>query len=205
MSTRLIEIDRYIDHAEAFAQPILVHWRALIHGCSDQVEEKIKWGMPFFDYKGPWVSFAAFKKHCSFNFWKASLLTSFEDILTTEERASMGHLGKVEQISDLPSDQRMKEALLEAMKLNEEGVKLPKRAINKTIISVDEYPKILTQAFKRAPEVELLFGKMTSSQQREYIQFINEAKTEATKEKRLAKLIEQVNEGKTLNWKYSKK
>ena len=84
MSTRLIEIDRYIDHAEAFGQPILVHWRALIHGCSDQVEEKIKWGMPFFDYKGPWVSFAAFKKHCSFNFWKASLLTSFEDILTTE-------------------------------------------------------------------------------------------------------------------------
>lgn len=54
MATHLKEVDHYIEQSAEFARPILVHLRQLIHSCEPLVEEKIKWGMPFFEYKGPW-------------------------------------------------------------------------------------------------------------------------------------------------------
>jgi hypothetical protein len=67
-------VDDYINKAQPFAKPILKHLRELIHkGCPD-VEETIKWSFASFDYKGPFCSIAAFKQHCTFGFWKYSLI-----------------------------------------------------------------------------------------------------------------------------------
>ncbi len=63
------EVDSYIARAQPFARPILEHLRALVHeGCSG-VEETIKWGRPFFEFKGEILgNMSAFKQHCSFGF-----------------------------------------------------------------------------------------------------------------------------------------
>ena len=68
-------IDAYIAKSAPFAQPILIHLRKLVHKACPQAEEKMKWSMPHFDYKGEMMcSMAAFKQHCSFGFWKAALM-----------------------------------------------------------------------------------------------------------------------------------
>ncbi len=68
MSTYDDKVTAYIDKAKPFAQPVLKHIRALVHKTNSGVEEKMKWGMPHFDYKGMYCGIAAMKQHCSFGF-----------------------------------------------------------------------------------------------------------------------------------------
>jgi uncharacterized protein YdeI (YjbR/CyaY-like superfamily) len=46
---------------------------------------------------------------------------------------------------------------------------------------------------------------LSPSHKREYIEWINDAKTEETKNKRILTTIEWLTEGKSRNWKYEKK
>jgi hypothetical protein len=59
----------------------LEYIRELVHEASPLITETIKWGFPFFDYKGPVCQTAAFKQHMSFGFWKATLLKDPNDVL----------------------------------------------------------------------------------------------------------------------------
>ena len=46
------KVDTYIANVQPFAEPVLNHLRELVHtGCLD-VDESIKWGMPFFEHRG---------------------------------------------------------------------------------------------------------------------------------------------------------
>ena len=67
-------VDAYIAKAQPFAKPILNHLREIVHKGCPGIEETVKWGMPSFDYKGPFCSMASFKEHAVFGFWKASLM-----------------------------------------------------------------------------------------------------------------------------------
>ena len=67
-------VDAYIAKAAPFAQPILWHIREVVHQASPLITETIKWGFPFFEYKGAVCHMAAFKQHCAFGFWKAGRL-----------------------------------------------------------------------------------------------------------------------------------
>jgi hypothetical protein len=74
MGKRNKRVDAYIQKSAEFAKPILTYIRESVHAACPEVEETIKWGMPSFEYKGPYFSMAAFKAHCSAGFWKANLL-----------------------------------------------------------------------------------------------------------------------------------
>src|SRR5450432_1625902 len=67
-------IDAYIGKSAAFAQPILIHLRDIIHRACPQVEETMKWNFPHFMYHGMMCAMAAFKEHCTFGFWKDVLI-----------------------------------------------------------------------------------------------------------------------------------
>ncbi len=129
------DVDQYIKKAQPFAQPILIHLRKLIHETCPNVEEKIKWGMPSFEYKGLLCGFAAFKEHCTFGFWKASLMKDPTLMLNAKSEVAMGHLGRITSIKDLPSDKKIIGYIKEAMKLNDDGIKVIKAKRNKEICS----------------------------------------------------------------------
>src|SRR5271165_1775464 len=64
------KVDAYLAKVKPFAQPIMTRLRELVHEGCPGVEESIKWGMPFFEYRGAILSnMAAFKQHCRFGFW----------------------------------------------------------------------------------------------------------------------------------------
>ncbi len=196
-------IDNYIEKVQPFAKPILSHLRKLIHETCPDVEENIKWGMPSFEYKGLMCGFAAFKQHCTFGFWKASLMNDPTLILNAKSETAMGHLGRITSLKDLPSDKKIIGHIKEAMKLNNEGIKVVKAkpTTNEELIVPD---KIL-KAIKKNNTAYKTFEAFSASNKKEYIYWITEAKTEATKEKRLAQAIEWMAEGKPRNWKYMKK
>ena len=197
-------VDAYIDKAADFAKPVMNHLRALIHSTCPDVEETWKWSFPIFMYKGAIMcNMAAFKEHCSFGFWKASLMTDTDDILEKREKEGMGHLGKIYSLKDLPKDAVLKKYIKEAMKLNEDGVKLPPRKKatekdKKELIVPDYFVKEL----KKNKNAAKVFDAFSYSHKKEYIEWFEEAKTEPTRNKRMAQAIEWMAEGKSRNWKY---
>src|SRR5262249_33079060 len=117
------KVDAYIAQAAPFARPILRHLRKLVHTACPTVEEKIKWSSPHFEYKGSLAGMAAFKAHCAFGFWKASLI--FGPEMANREDA-MGHFGRITKLSDLPNDKVVLGYLRKAMELNAAGVSVPR-------------------------------------------------------------------------------
>lgn len=191
-------IDAYIEKSAEFARPILVHIRELVHKACPDVEEKIKWGMPHFDFKGPLANMAAFKQHCAFGFWKQQLMD--HPAMDTEQNA-MSSFGKITSLKDLPKDKVIIELIHQAMELNEKGIKVPKKsaAEKKAELPV---PELLADALKKNKKAAEIFENFPPGKRKDYIVWINEAKTEATREKRTATAIEWISEGKGKNWKY---
>jgi len=199
-------IDAYIAKAQPFAQPILKHLRELIHKGNPNVEEKIKWGMPSFDYKGPFCSMAAFKQHAVFGFWKSKLLKDEKKYLGDRFNAggeAMGNLGRITSLKDLPPDKAIIDFVKQATKLNDEGVKLPvapKKEKEKLVV-----PAYFLKEIKKNKKAFSFYEEFSPSKKREYVEWITGAKTEETRDKRMATSIEWIGEGKSLNWKYETK
>jgi uncharacterized protein YdeI (YjbR/CyaY-like superfamily) len=193
-------IDAYIEKSAPFAKPVLIHLRKLVNDTCHDVEEKIKWGMPFFDYKGPLCNMAAFKQHCSFGFWKGALMKDPILHRTAESEVAMGHLGRLTSVKDLPSDKKMIAYIKEAMQLNEDGIKTLK--VKKVHTEAITIPSYFTEQLNKNTVAKKHFNNFTVAKQREYINWIEEAKTEPTRVKRMAQSIEWIAEGKSRNWKY---
>lgn len=197
------QVDNFILKAQPFAHPILNHIRALVHHTCPEAEEKIKWGMPFFDYKGEMMChMAAFKHHCAMGFWKASLMKDKALMQHASSESSMGHIGKITCLDDLPSDKKIIAWIKEAMKLNDDGIKVNK--VKSTKDEAIEAPAYFLKELKQNKEALKTFNAFTYSCKKEYIVWITDAKTEATREKRMSQAIEWMAEGKKRMWKYEK-
>jgi uncharacterized protein YdeI (YjbR/CyaY-like superfamily) len=192
-------VDAYIDKAREFAKPILLHLRVLVHEACPDVTETMKWSFPHFDYKGMMCSMAAFKEHCAFSFWKQSLL---EASAFPAEKTAMGSFGRITFLKDLPDDKTLKKLIVDAARLNDEGIKVEKKVSREKKELV--VPDILTAALATNALAAETFNNFPYSKKKGYVEWITEAKTEATREKRLGTTIEWLAEGKARNWKYEK-
>ena len=198
-------IDAYIAKSADFAKPVLNHIRDLVHKACPDVEEKMKWSFPHFDYKGEMMcSMAAFKQHAVFGFWKAALMKDPVLIENARSETAMGHLGKLTHLKDLPPDKKITAWIKEAMQLTDKGIKLPAKAKStekKELVVPDYFVKALAKN-KKAKQV---FENFAYSHKKEYLQWITEAKTEETRNKRMVAALELMAEGKGRNWKYERK
>lgn len=206
MAKKDVRIDAYIHNAQPFARPILNHIRKLVHKACPEVEETIKWGFPHFDYKGNMMcSMASFKEHCAFGFWKAALMKDAEKLVdTAKSEVAMGHMGRITSLKDLPPDKTIMAYVKEASKLNDENIKLSSKAASKEKKEITP-PDYLLAALKKNKEAKKTFDAFSYSNKKEYIEWLEGAKTESTRTKRLADAIEWMAEGKIRNWKYLKK
>jgi uncharacterized protein YdeI (YjbR/CyaY-like superfamily) len=196
-------IDAYIEKSAEFAKPVLTHIRKLVHLASPEIRETIKWGFPHFDYKGTICSMAAFKEHCVLGFWKSSLLSDPNNILKQESADAMGQFGRMKSIADLPEDNVLISYIREAIALNEKGVKVSKKPASTTALI--QTPVDFLEMLLSHPGAQANFEKFSNSHRKEYISWIEEAKTEATRRKRIDTAIEWITEGKGRNWKYERK
>ena len=196
-------IDAYIAKSADFAKPILKHLRQLVHKACPNIEETIKWGFPHFDCNGILCSMAAFKHHCAFGFWKASLMSDPNKILSKVGETAMGQLGKIKELDDLPSEKVLIEYIKEAVKLNSEGIRLVTKSKSGEKREL-EIPDYFTKALNKNKEALKIFESFSYTNKKEYVEWVTEAKSEETKNKRLATSMEWIAEGKIKNWKYVK-
>ena len=88
------------------------------------------------------------------------------------------------------------------MKLNDAGIKVERKklVVKKELI----IPKELIAALNKNKKAKTTFENFSESGKREYAEWISDAKTDATKNKRLADAIAWMEEGKPRLWKYMK-
>ena len=191
--------DDYISGSADFAKPILKHIRKLVHAAYPEVEETLKWGFPHFEHKGILCSMAAFKNHCSFGFWKGALI--LDKAARKSEEDAMGQFGRITTISDLPDEKTMIGYVKEAVRLNDEGIKLPTKAKprEKKELVVPEY---FVAALKKNKKAVTAFENFSPSHKKEYVEWVTEAKREETRKTRLEKAIARIAEEKSRHWKY---
>jgi len=203
MATKDKRIDAYIAKAQPFARPILNHIRKLVHAACPEVTETVKWSFPHFDYKGSFCNMAAFKEHCSFGFWKQSLIKDTHGIFAKEQSA--GSLGRITSMKDLPSEKVLLAYIKQAMAINDEGIKQPAKAKITTSNKELVLPDYLVKALAKNKKAQTAFNSFSYSHKKEYVEWLTEAKTEETKQSRLKTAIEWMAEGKSRHWKYARK
>jgi len=199
MGTRDPRVDAYIAKQADFARPILEHIRDVVHAACPTVEEDIKWGSPFFMYNGPMAHMPAFKEHVRFGFWKGRLVGSSD---ANDEEGMAGPFGRLKSVKDLPSKKEMTAYIRKAMTLNEEGISKAKAKKARPELPV---PPELAAALAKNKKARANFEAFSSSQRRDYSEWIGEAKRPETKAARVKQAVEWIAEGKGRNWRYEKK
>ncbi|MBB3982147.1 uncharacterized protein YdeI (YjbR/CyaY-like superfamily) [Sphingobium fontiphilum] len=194
-------VTAYIDRQADFARPILRHLRARIHAASPAIGEAIKWGMPFFTYRDQNLcNMAAFKSHAAFGFWH-------DKVARDGDRASgrgdaMGQFGRIASISDLPADDRLAELLTQAMALIDAGDR-PRSEPKAPREPLPLHPDFAT-AIRADPAAAKHWADFPPGKVRDYCEWINDAKQDATRARRIAQAVEWIAQGKGRNWKYEK-
>lgn len=201
MGARDKRIDAYIAKSADFAQPILRHLREIVHEGCPEVEETIKWNFPNFTYKGMLCNMAAFKQHCSFGFWKSSLVFGTEENKPDE---GMGQFGQLTSLKDLPSKKVLLGYIKKAKQLNDQGVKIAKSSKSREEKKELETPDYFLATLKKNKKALTTFEGFPYSKKKEYVEWITEAKTEETRNRRQQTAVEWLAEGKSRNWKYER-
>jgi uncharacterized protein YdeI (YjbR/CyaY-like superfamily) len=198
MGTKDPRVDAYIAKSADFAQPVLRHFRKLVHATCPDVEETIKWGSPFFVKGGGNIcGMSAFKKHCGLIFWhfdRASWAGKYDQ--------GRGVAGKITSLADLPSDTELKRCIRYAMKLNADGVK-------KTRATQKPKPKLampadFSKALKSHPKALATFENFPPGKKRDYLEWVLDAKQAATRELRIETSVTWLADGKARYWKYER-
>jgi uncharacterized protein YdeI (YjbR/CyaY-like superfamily) len=190
---REARIDAYIAKAQPFARPILERIRERVHAIVPDVEEAMKWSHPTYCKGGKIVlGMAAFKAHAVVHFWRGQEL-GFE----TRDGA-MGQLGKLTAVDDLPQDFDAMIARAAELSSSSPAPRKPKHAPK----PAPELHPEFAAALGKAPKAKATLDGFPPSAQRDYFEWIAEAKQDATRHKRIAAAIEWLSEGKRRHWKY---
>jgi len=189
-------IDAYIDKAAPFAQPILSHVRERVHAVLPGVEETVKWSMPSYTVGGKIVLItAAFKAHMALNFWRGQELRG-----ESANAEAMGQFGKITSLGDLPPDAKLDRLIREAAELAATAP-APRKVKHEPKPQAELHPEF-AKALNANPTAKAALDGFPPSAKRDYLDWIAEAKQDATRAKRIATAIEWLSEGKRRHWKY---
>ena len=185
-------VDAYIAKANDFAKPILKQIRAALHKGHPAVSETIKWGVPaYVDERGILCMTAAFKQHCAWVFWTGRKPATVEAT----------QLRRITSVKDLPSPRELvavvKGAATRPAPSKEKTVKRAAAPV--------KLPAYFLAALRRNPKAREAFDAFPPSHRREYIDWIDSAKTDDTRQRRLTTALGWIASGKSRNWKYERR
>ncbi len=198
MAAKDPRVDAYIAKSAPFARPILAHLRGVVREAVPEAEETIKWGMPHWVHHGILCCIAGFQGHC------ALVIRRGQDLLGADAKGdAMGQFGRITSKDDLPSKAALVRLLREAARRNEEARSAPK-AQRRPRRPEARVPPDLAAALRKDARARATFEAFSPTKRRDYVEWIVEAKAEATRARRLAQAIAWMAEGKARNWKYER-
>lgn len=198
------KVDDYIQKSENFAKSILEYLRQIIHETCPEVEEDVKWGTPHYGYKGDHLlMLGAFKNHCSFSIYKAEFLKDEAIAKSVKAGKKFGYMDKLKSVDELPAREVLVALIQEAMTINEQGIKKIQPVSDKP--KVLETPDYFLEALNAVPEAKAVWDSKSDSFRKDYLVWIIDAKTDATRQKRMVEALEWIADGKGRFWQYNKK
>jgi uncharacterized protein YdeI (YjbR/CyaY-like superfamily) len=152
--------------------------------------------MPAYTMSGKIVLItAAFKAHAALNFWRGQELQSSHSSV-----GAMGQFGRIQSIDELPNDDELDRLIREAADLAAKAP-APRKAKHAPKPAPELHPDFAA-ALERTPPAKANLEAFPPGVRREYLEWIAEARQDATRQKRIATAIEWLSEGKRRNWKY---
>ena len=190
-------VEEYIENNANFAEEIAM-LRNIIN--STALEETIKWSMPTYCLNGKNVlGLGAFKNHFCIWFHHGVFLKDEHKLLynAQEEKTKAMRQMRFETKKDIN-----KAAVLAYVKEAIENQRLGRELKPQRKTKPVTIPKELKIALSTNSELKKTFKQLSPSHQREYCDYITEAKRDDTKQRRLEKIIPMIINGKGLNDKY---
>ena len=185
-------VDAYIARAADFARPILLRVRKLVHAACPDVTEAIKWGVPFYEHKGILLATPAFKQHCALIFWKGKLIFDKGD---QREKTSPSHFTR--RFARRQNSGRLHQASRRTERSRGQNAAPPTEVQRET-----HRAGLFSGRAAKNKKALVTFQNFSPSCQREYVEWITDAKREETRAKRMQTAIEWIAKGKSRNWKY---
>ena len=193
---RVTTVDDYIHRADKW-QKELTRLREILRSTS--LEETVKWGAPCYVHEGKnVVGLAAFKNWFCLWFHQGALLADKDGVLVNAQEGTTKALRQWRMTS--PKDIKataIRRYIKEAISHVEAGREI-KADRSKPVTVPDE----LRKAMRRYKGATAAFRMLTSGRQREYAEYIAAAKRDATKQKRIEKILPLITAGVGLNDKY---
>lgn len=193
-------IDVYIGRSAPFARPILQYLRLVVHEACPGVEETMKWSMPHFTHAGKILAgMSAFKQHAAF----AVPMLDRSEGDPRKRGEAMGNYGRILALADLPGRSALIAQLQQATAAIDAGAKLrgTRRDTPRPELPM---PDDFAHALAENDAARAHFNGFAPGKQREYLEWIIEARQEVTRTRRIAQAVEWLSEGKARHWKYGK-
>ncbi|HZJ35900.1 MAG TPA: YdeI/OmpD-associated family protein [Gillisia sp.] len=193
---KIESVDQYIQSHPKWTE-ILLELRELLN--STVLTETIKWGGPVYTLDGKnLLGIGAFKNHSALWFFQGALLQENTNLLINAQEGKTKVLRQIrfEAVSKIDKQELLK-YIDETISLHKQGKEI-KPNLNKEIL----IPSKLSDFFKSNSELKKAFSILNPGKQREYAEYITEAKRNETKQKRIEKIIPMIKVGIGLNDKY---
>lgn len=190
-------VEEYIEENSHFGDGLNV-LRSII--TSTELDESIKWNAPVYAINNKnVVGLGSFKNHFGIWFFNGVFLKDEKKLLLVAQEKTKGlRQMRFESINDIDKSSVLayvKEAI-ENQKLGKE-IK-PSKTTKKDIV----IPDVLKKELSLNTKLFEAFNLLSASKQREYCEYIQEAKRDTTKLSRLEKIVPMILQGAGLHDKY---
>lgn len=180
-------------------------WRSSLEKLRDilnetELTEELKWGTPHYTLnKKIVVGIAGFKSYAGLWFHQGVFVSDPAKVLINAQEGTTRGLRQWRFNSTDEIDPELVKSYVEEAIANQKAGKEIKVQAKALVI-----PDILKEALASDAALSEAFDALTPGKQKEYANYIGEAKQEATQQKRKEKCIPMILEGKGLNDKYRK-
>lgn len=168
---------------------------------STKLGESLKWGIPVYTFEGKnIVGMAAFKSYVGLWFFQGALLKDKKGKLINAQSGKTRALRqwRFNSKKEIEKEAKaIKQYLEEAISNRKQGKEI-KPARKKPL----KIPKELNAVFKKDKKIKERFYEISLAKQRDYCEYISDAKRESTKNSRLEKIIPMILKKSGLNDKY---
>lgn len=194
---KVYSVEEYIEINSHFGEALSL-LRAII--LKTELNESIKWSAPVYDLNGKnVVGLGAFKNHFGIWFFNGVFLKDEHKLLVNAQENKTKALRQMRFTSIDEIDKILVLAYVkEAIDNQKLGKEIKPNRTKKEVVIPDE----LNQVFKVKYDVNDSFKALTPGKQKEYCNYISDAKREATKQTRIEKIIPMILSGVGLHDKY---
>ncbi len=193
---RYKSVEHYFESADSHRDELL-KLREIIS--SMDVEECLKWSFPCYTHNGQnVVGIGHFSSYFGLWFFQGALLEDKKNVLINAQEGKTKAMRQWRMTSAKEIKPRfIRSYLKEAIELAAQG-KAIKADRNKALV----LPPQLQEALSQNKKARVAFDALTKGRQREYAEYIADAKRDETKAKRLGKILPMIVSGAGLNDKY---